>query len=263
MTNKIILLLLLVMFSAFMVTGCGESDDNDDNNNTTVPTNPDDISFATADWFVSFISVGGFKANVTTSIMVYYLNPTNVPTAEDVVVLKVDNVDVNLQPLGWLPGLYTTSAMLNEGQSYNVELLFNGTSKVNTPLTMAYIPNATFPNSFSYNQSANVSWSLAGNNQYQFIGASSYGPGTDQDSNYSKQLTNTVRSYTIPANSVTNYGTATEYYLDLDQTNYKNINRVALMSFANDSQSYNVKGKEITLEDKFAKAMRLFKAINK
>lgn len=262
MNNKCFLLLLMVIISAFLITGCGDSND-DNNNNNNIPTNPDDITFANADWFVSFIGIGGVKANVYNSVMVYYLNPSDIPTNEDVVVLKVDNIDVNLQPIGWLPGLYSASVNVNEGQSYNIELLFNGTSKVNTPLTMAYIPAASFPANYSYNQSANINWSMGGNNQYQFVGASSFGPGTDQYSDYSKQLTNSVRSYTIPANSVTNYGVGTEYHLDIDQTNYKNVNRIALMSFTNDSSFYGAKGSELTLEDKFAKAMKILRALNK
>ena len=255
--------LVFILGSFLMIAGCGGSDDNDNDNNNTLPTNPDAVTSENADWLVSLMAIPGAKDELTQYVIVRYLLTANVPTTDDDVVLMINNVDVALEGYSVIPGTYMGYVDLNEGTEYAVKFIYNGTTKIDTQLKIAYMPSVTFPATFTANQAAAISWTQGGNNQYQFIEALSISPDYTDESDEVKQLDVSARSYTFPANSVESYGSGTLYYLILDQMNFKIENRIALMSYANDSQEY-FPTKDINNRiDLVTQALKLYRSVNR
>lgn len=58
-------------------------------------------------------------------------------------------------------------------------------------------------------------------------------------SEFVKQLDSDNHSYTIPKNSVQNFGIDTEYVIGIEELSYKVNNRIALMSISTDEQHYS------------------------
>lgn len=228
------------MLLAFI--GCEDIYSDDDTE--FIPTGPSAITSSRADWTISISPIFGGSSPSAHLVMLYCLNLINPPTSPTPINLKIDGSQVPMSLFFYIPGVFSGITDLQQGETYDIEFIYNNVLKVDTTIRIAYIPNANFPQSFASNQSAFLSWQLAGSNQYQFVGARSENESTDQDSDYVKQIEPNIRSYTIPANAVQDYGPGTEYTLGVDEVNFKVVNRIAVMSIASDARNYH--GKSIT-----------------
>lgn len=255
MKMKSLLIIALFSISLIFLAGCGNPEDHDNN----IPTGPEDITFGIADWVLVVSPVLDGKDPAATIVMLYCLDVLHYPTSSDELVVKIDDDEIVMSNFFMIPGVYMGSAVLNQGSTYNVQFFINGLSKLNTSLKIAYIPHVTFPLNYSYNQPATLSWTVAGNSQYQFAGASSEKEETEQSSEHVKQLDVTSRTYTIPANSIQDFGPGTEFMLGVDQVNYKLINRVALMSIGSDTQSYYSNKTAVNVKYMADRALMIFK----
>jgi hypothetical protein len=259
MKKKSLLIIALFTISLIFLAGCGNPEDHENH----IPTGPEDITFGIADWVLVVSPVLDGKVPSASIVMLYCLDVLHYPTSSDELIVKIADDEIVMSNFFMIPGVYVGSAMLNQGSTYNVEFFINGLSKLNTSLKIAYIPHATFPLNYSYNQPATLNWTVAGNSQYQFAGASSEKEETDQSSEHVKQLDVSSRTYTIPANSVQDFGPGTEFRLGVDQVNYKLMNRIALMSIGSDTQSYYSSKTADNVKQIADKALMVFKRVVK
>jgi len=254
--NKSFPILMIIMLTMLLIlSGCGGSDTS---GNPIIPTSPEDVAPAMADWLLVISPMLDSKDNDPAVVMLYCLDVMNYPTEEDEVIVTINGTDIGITSFFMMPGIYIGSALLDQGQTYDVEFLLNGTSKVNSSLKIAYLPSAVFPLNYDYAEPAAISWTVAGNSQYQFAGASSEKEDTEQTSDHVRQLDPGVRAYTVPANAVDDFGPGTEFTLGVDQMNYKVVSRIAMMSIGSDVQTYYSKHR-LTLSDQIGRSIKLFK----
>ncbi|HRY83701.1 MAG TPA: hypothetical protein P5533_03610 [Candidatus Cloacimonadota bacterium] len=228
--------MLLLLALSFTLISCGNDDDNNDDFD---PTDMAGVNADNADWIVNITPMEAGREN-DFMIMVNFTgdNTTILPT--DVLVLKIDGV-----ALSWLssfPGYYHTQTDLTAGQSYEFSLLFNGSVKATTTMTLPYVANPSFPASFDPAAAASFSWTLSGNNQYQVAAAQSskYVSATEHYADeYIKSISPSDRSFNVPANSIETWGAGTTLTLALYQINYKNVNRVAFMAYQMKQKVWN------------------------
>jgi hypothetical protein len=104
-------------------------------------------------------------------------------------------------------------------------------------------------------------WTLANSNQYQIATVDTYyyewSTNNEYEDEYSVELSNTLRSYTFPANCVDDFGDDTEYFFSIDQVNQTVNGRFVAVSTFSDYMDYYKKG-GITKE---AHAIRLLKTL--
>jgi hypothetical protein len=253
--NKSFPILMIMMLTMMLIfSGCGGSDNS---GNPIIPTRPDEVTPAMADWLLVISPVLNSKIDDPAVVMLYCLDVLNYPTAEDAIIVTINGTDIGVTSFFMMPGIYIGSALLDQGQTYDVEFLLNGTSKVNSSIKIAYLPNAVFPQNYDYTEPATISWTVVGNSQYQFAGASSKKEDTEEASDHVRQLEPGIRTYTVPANSVDDFGPGTEYTLGVDQINYKVVNRIAMMSIGSDVQTYYSK-RQLTLSAQVERSLMLY-----
>jgi hypothetical protein len=263
MKTRHVFFLLLVVLATLFISGCNETDSN--NPTDVVISDPDDITSAVADWLLVF-GTGDYEDKTENAILLNYLKATDLPLYTDVFTVEVNGVSLDLQSFMGVPGLYYTTYNLTEGATYTIVLKKNGTQILSTSQKMVYGAEVTFPNTYDPTTSAPLSWTLPDNNQYQFAGISSFKsnyPDEDDTDEYFVQLPVTSRSYTIQANAVDDFGAETEYSLGVEQLNYHITNRIAVMSFYEDFESYGGVVKSNQTGSLLAKAKALHQAVNR
>lgn len=227
-------LLLIVLLAAFslLIVACGDDDENND------ITNPDD-----ADWAISFIQIpdeihreNGYWFNA------FWFGAADAITTSDVFTLSIDGVDTPVQLYSydseWSVSGY--NIMLSPGSSYPIVFAKNGTTIISKTVTMPYAATCSFPVDYDPTQSASISWSLAGNNQTQAVtvSASNWDGSYDDYDEEVYSISNTARSYTIPANAVQDLGVGTEFELSVIQTNSYFSGRVYLFTMQGEYALY-------------------------
>ncbi|HPN40968.1 MAG TPA: hypothetical protein PKX36_05520 [Candidatus Cloacimonadota bacterium] len=230
---RIALLAMLVL--SLSLVACGKDDDDDDNNDLT---GPGDITPANTDWEITFIHNPDAQKLETYYVMVDWLGDISALAETDTYSMKLDNVEYPLSSY-WMFGMVfiTGEVQLNPGYTYNFEFYRNGNKVCDTNVKMPYPATATFPANFSPTSSANITWSLSDNNQYQFAGVSCYG-GAEQSDDAIEQIPASARSYTVPANAVTGFGAGTEYELLVSQLNFARDGRTAISAVQGQYKSY-------------------------
>lgn len=222
MKNCLLLLGVLLLALSFMLTAC----DGDDDENGFDPTNIAGINADNADWIVNLMAIVQNAKSRQYMVMVTYTGDNTTLQPTDMTTLEVDGT-----PLSWMssqPGYYHTQTLFTPGQSYSLAFKFNGTLKASTDFTIPWVADGTFPASFNPAQSAEISWTMSHNNQYQVAGVNSskYVSSTENYSDeYIKSIPTSARSFSIPANSVQDFGAGTNYTMFVDEINYKNVNR--------------------------------------
>lgn len=226
--KKLTYLLMLLLISLFLLLGaCG--DDDEDDGLTGIP----EITPENYDWEIYFMDFSDMGAKVNEYVIwADWLGDSAAITEEDMFTIKIDE---NLYEFwgGNYEGewSYHTMAELEPGIEYAVEFFKNGTLLANTNLRMAYSAAVDFPSTFDPTESAYISWEMDGDNQYQVAILESYNDDNWDDESYEeKVLSPSAREYTYPANTVENYGPATEYFMDLLQFNFKKSDRFAFSS---------------------------------
>jgi len=247
---KLSLLALLVLALSF--TACGKDDDDDDNN----LTGPEDITPANTDWEIIFIHAPNTAKLENYSVMVDWLGDPAALSESDTFYMKLDGEQYPLSSyymFGFM--MIFGDVQLNPGHSYNFEFYKNNVKVCDTNIRMPYPATATFPQNYSPSLSANISWSLSDNNQYQYAGVSAY----LDDENYQdaiEPVSASARSYTVPANAVSGYGPSTEYELLVSQLNFARDGRTAITAVQGQYKEYNPQ-KQLSVQD-IARQARLF-----
>ena len=235
MKHSLWVLLLLLLALSFTLFSCGNDDDEDEFD----PTDMAGVNADNADWIVNITPMEGGRVN-DFMIMVNFTGDNTTIQPTDVLTLKIDGV-----ALTWMssfPGYYHTQVDLTAGQSYEFSLLFNGSVKATTTMTLPYIASPDFPSTFVPSQASEFDWTMSGNNQYQVAAAQSskYVSATEHyASEYIKSISPSSRSFSIPANSVETWGAGTTLTLALYQINFKNVNRIAFMAYQMRQEVYN------------------------
>lgn len=233
--KKVIYLLMLILISlSLLITACSD-DDND--GLTGIP----EITPENYDWSILFLDFSDlFAKNKEYVIWADWLGDSAAITENDIFTLQID--DDLYEMVGdndegeWS---YQVFAELEPGTEYRVEFFKNGNSLTNINLRMPYEAMVTFPETFNPAQSANMSWEMDDNNQYQVAFLDSYSYDWDEESHEEIDLSPSAREYTFPANTVANFGPGTEYQMGLIQFNFKNSGRYAFGSSYVAYQYYN------------------------
>ncbi|MBN2830397.1 MAG: hypothetical protein JXR56_08770 [Candidatus Cloacimonetes bacterium] len=252
---KLVLILILAI-AALGIVGCGEDDDNNTNTGPYIfdPTNPADANISGIDWAVIATNYGDYDKDNTESavfIMPMYDSIWTLayPFVNDI-SLTINGVSITLSLFGY-DGIYMPvwygEVSMPEGETYpftlNVTEL-NGTGHTYSAdlKTIFTTDTFTYQNYYVPGEALNFSWSLPGSNQYQMATASSYAydwiNDTEYEDEYSVELSNTLRTFSFPANCVNNYGDYTDYYFSIDQYNQAINGRFLAMSTYSDYMDY-------------------------
>jgi hypothetical protein len=232
--NKLTFMFLLVLISALLLlSACGD-DDND--GITGIPN----ITPDSYDWDIYFMDFSEFDEKSTEYVIwADWLGDAAAISESDMFTIKIG---ANTYDFGgenyYGEWSFHTMADLEPGTQYSMEFFKNGNSLASATLRMPYPANTTFPTSFDPTQSASMSWDMAGNNQYQIAGLSSWDYETDEEDDFEKSLSPSAREYTFAANTVQGFGMDTEYYMMLVQANFSKSGRYAFSSTAVSATGY-------------------------
>ena len=242
----VVLLAGLLVLSILFVTGCDsdkKKDDNGKNNGGSIfdldELSPDRFDFSIAVIADSYDEEYGedWCRNTEYYIFVDKINPEVVVNN---LTLKINNekvIEVSVSPED---SYWYTFYDLEQGREYKYELS-TSTQTYTGNLKTVYIPTSiSFPEVYNAKEPGVISWSLAKDNQAQLFWAESFKYDVDEDyySEYYKELSPSVRSYTIPANSIEYYGDNTGYWLNLTQINMTLSGKLALLSMHDYSREY-------------------------
>lgn len=203
---------LLVLCTGFLLVAMGC---NKDDNNITNPAEPFEMSsMGNYDWVMFLYCSYGQSKQASMTLQLYWNGEPSF-VEPDTIQFLVDNETVPL----WQPtvgaGYYTAAdyVELEPGQSYQFQLKVNGVSKFNKNCRICYPCNSTFPETFNPHNAMTMTWELEHNNSFQFveIDASSYSP--KYNNRYTKFISSSDRSFTLPANTLN--GVDTGYVYDM------------------------------------------------
>jgi len=204
------LIVILAAMSLF-IAACG---DDEDNNNIT---NPDD-----ADWVITLFQI---PDNLRAGFMfeAWWNGAATDITEADVFTATVGGTNVPLESY-FYGGEWVISGYdfpLDTGTDYVVKFFKNGNLIVEKSVKTCYPVSCTFPTAYDPTQAAALNWTVANNNQSQFVSVSSsnYPTSTEYDEEL-YQVSNSSRSYTIPANAVQSMGVGTDYELGILEYNH-------------------------------------------
>ncbi len=263
-------LLLILALAALMIIGCSDDDDKD-NSITNIMNQMDEVDF------LIYVGNHDYRSDeVTISISEEIANPyTFTGTYEH--TLAVNGVEVtNIS--GW-SGLnyaaYTYEAGFTPGEEYEIsytyELSENGsvtyTKTIAETITGLYFASWDAPYTVTgVDEPVVFSWTLDGNNQHQI--ASAYSELWNYDTydlvnedEYYKELGVDDRTFTFPANCVSDFGAERENYLSLSygvtSLNYV-LSGSALIYTATSWYASNMYGcGEVTREEKISHMKKL------
>ena len=240
--KKFVFLLSIAMLVILLaISGCKKDKDND--GLTGIP----DITPANFDWDIYILDLSGMGEDQREDsyfVSCDWLGNQSAITQSDVLTIQFnDGTPITLQNYGYWFGewSFVAEAMLNPGASYNVKLFKNGTQQASGTIKTAYRCYANFPAYYNPSTTAELTWSLNNNNQFQTAGVSSYGEWSGEEEEYDEhfvELSPSARSYTIPANAVDNFGEWTEYELLVMQINFTKSGRSAFMAVQGQGNSY-------------------------
>jgi hypothetical protein len=234
-----LLIVILAAFSLFIVA-CGGDDGNND------ITNPDD-----AEWVLMFMQVPDFNREVGYWFDAYWNGASTAITASDVFQLTIDGSDVPVELYNydneWSVTAY--NLMLTPGSTYSVVFTKNGNTIISKSVKMPYPSTCDFPATYNPTESVSLNWTMDGNNQLQYVSvsASNWENTTDNYDEEMYQVSNSARSYTVPANAVQDLGVGTEYELGIIQMNNYFSGKVYL---------YTMQGSGVYYTDSFKKAQK-------
>jgi len=248
---------LLLVLSLIFIGACKKKSSDD-------LTGPGEITPANTDWDILIMQTGdGGKLNPY-YIMLDWLGDATALNEGDTFSLTLDGNTVPLGAFSYGGFWYISGETeLNPGQTYALKFFHNGTQKASANVQMPYAASATFPQNFSPGASANVTWSLSNNNQYQYVGVSAYlyvPQGQSLFDEYFKFIDPSARSYTLPANAVDNLGTGTMYELYVSQVNFARDGRTAITTHQTQYHSYNSK-QEKDILDLYKNAKRAIRSL--
>lgn len=250
--------LLVVLFIALMlsISACGG--DDDDNGLTEIP----DITPENYDWDIYILDTMDTGRTSSYFVSADWLGSSSALSPDDVISIQFDShTPVVLFNYGWGDEWYFIgSAQLNPGTSYSVKLLKNNSQQASVTVKTPYRCYANFPSLYNPNNSAELTWSLEHNSQFQIAGVSSYGPGYTEEDDEMAWLEPSARTHTIPANAVDNYGEETEYELLVIQYGFAKSGRMAVMTAQGQSRSYP---EEIAKENQLSQQLDLLKKLRR
>ncbi len=231
-------LLTIVLFGLMLLIGaCGGSDDNGDNGDITeIP----DINPENFDWDVYIVDVAGMLREDYYWINADWLGSSTAISDTDVISIQFgDDTPVILQQIGFFDDpFFTGEAQLTPGQSYRVKLFKNGDQEAAVTLRMPYRSFATFPAFYNPSSATSLNWSLDHNNQFQVAGVSSYDEDSLESDDFMDFVDPSVRSLSIPANAVQNYGEYTTYEMLVMQYSFAKQGRNAFSAAQGSSRTY-------------------------
>lgn len=125
--------------------------------------------------------------------------------------------------------------------------MIDGDVQCDANLRIVYPVTGSFPEFYNPTMSSTMTWSLYDDNEEQVASLSSVNMENiweDDDYYETSQLSPSARSFTFPANAVDDFGTATQFTMDITQLNVNTVNDVMLMSGHSAYQSYGYGSKQ-------------------
>jgi hypothetical protein len=246
---------ILLIVTMILLIGCSKSD------NPTKIISPDDVTSSTADWMIiagNWVDPSGKSSQSITVV------PTNlVDFLNYSLVLKIDNVQLPLAHDNQIP-VWSGTAELEPGQTYVFHIYATNpvnsiTSEYTASAKMVYPVEGQFPDPYHLNMNTLITWSVAQDSQFQQVYVTSTS-ATNEIDEYEKQVNSSTRSYTIPANCVTNYGTGSVITLEVNEFSYAHAGRLALFTASSSSANYPVlKNQEVDKNQMIMKMVERFR----
>jgi hypothetical protein len=132
------------------------------------------------------------------------------------VEMTVDGVPVVLENLYGYD--FIGNVEMNVGQTYDVDITYNGNVHHNFDLTAADSPVINWPATYESTEALPINWDLDYNAEYQFLDGWAYNDSDDEDDDNFKEFDSSDRDWTIPANWL---NSGYDYYdLSLSELNY-------------------------------------------
>jgi hypothetical protein len=232
---KISSFLLILILGMFFVTSCSKD------TKATAIISPDQVTASTADWILIAGNWVDPSGKAVQSVKVY---PTNITSFIGyTLVLKIDGVELPLIHDSDVP-YWSGTADLEQGQTYDFHVFITDpvsevTTEYSASAKMVDIVEAQFPDPYHLNTNTPISWTLAHDSQYQQVYVTSSGPENQIDE-YEKRVDSNLRTFTIPANCVDNYGSGSVITLEVNEFNYTKAGKLALFTASSAVADYPV-----------------------
>lgn len=218
---------IILIALVFMLSGCGKDD-------ADKITDFPEITDQNCDWEVS-LYVGDF-GKASTDIEIWWLGDSY---PEGTIELKIDDEVVSLENDFYS---YWGYVDLAPGQNFDLEFYVDGQKKMDRSFRTPAMVNGNFPSTFTNTQATTFTWNLNPNvnSSYQMVFASSYPEDSMDDDGtfFSKMLSPSARSYTLPANTLANWGSDTFYFLSIQEADARIENRVGVVVGSMDFAGY-------------------------
>jgi len=226
--------MLIVLLAMLALSACG--DDDNDNGLTEIP----DINPENFDWDIYILDIAGDDREDYYYVTCDWLGNEDAITEQDQFSIQFNDAEpIILSGWGWFgEWSFSAEAFLSPGTNYNVKLLKNSVQVTSGNIKTAYRAYGNFPSYYNPTTTAELSWTLSDNNQYQVAGVSSYSEDYEDYDDAMEDLDPSDRTYTIPANAVQHFGDYTEYELLIMEMNFTQNGRTAFMAVQGSSNYY-------------------------
>ncbi len=267
-----LLLVLLLAFTMLGVVGCEDDDDQTSTGLYLVdPFEEGGETINGLDWAVIGSMDNSFKDNDVSYIYVLPLYDSiwdePYPFLQDI-SLTIGGEEITLEMFSdsefYSIPLWVGAVTMTTGATFTYNLSVtevNGTSHSYSANLASVYPTTTFnwPDTIVQGGAVEVSWTLPQNNQYQLANCTSYDFYYENDDEYEKELVNSIRSYTFPANCVDDFGVGTEYDYCIDQINQTTNGRFLVVSGYSNYMEYYKKGAPSHIErvERFKRILNL------
>ena len=255
--SKSLLLLLLVLSLAFF--SCEKGKDK-----ITDPIE-DDPNEENTDWQMILIQDYDEYKNTNYHFTAHWLGDSSEIDPSDAFSMSFDGESYELTNMSIFSFVMIVGeAQLNPGQSYNFSFYRNDERITQMSITTPHPANAKFPASFNPRNATEINWTLSADNQYQIVDLYSSHPDFDDDDedSYSKVISPSLRSHTIPANSISGHGQGTYYTISLNQLNMFRKGRNVVMTTQYQDKEYGTYSKDAQ-ERAFKRAKKIARSMLK
>lgn len=236
-TNIFGIILLSVLF---VLSGCNE----ENSIITSIPAvSPEDY-----DWEFQILDLFDSNQPIDNTYALYctWLGDGNGITENDVITVQFNGGQLRmLQHVDSdETGMFMGQAQLNPGISYMVEIFKNGILQSEGTIKTPYRAIITYPTHYDSNTSAEITWTLSNNSQYQVAKVVSYSSDyVVYDEKY-EYLSPASRKYTVPVNAVLDSGEGGRYSIRLMQANFSKRGRTAFIAMQGLGRFYYPSTKE-------------------
>jgi hypothetical protein len=235
-TKQLFIIALILCISLVLLVSC-TSDDKD----KKIPKwsdylSPEDLNPANTDFHISVVNFAGNYDHNRNGEFVMIITAINPTLNQATIAMNINGSPV--QDIHNYMNVWFVEYLFEANTNYLIEFTANNNNYSVSVKTPYVITNHNLPANYNPAQSYNLNWTMAGNNQHQFVSVYSESDDMENEDEWFKELQPSARNVTIPANAVDTFGADTYYSIGISQLNYKVQGRVVVLAISLVSYDY-------------------------